>query len=91
MGNQLAQPQKLQPEHLAELPKVVMKDSLGKYPWLRGCLVEIVYCFCFTLIHFLKIPGNGRFLKTVSCVHDDGGLVVVKVSMYVILKVSYNS
>lgn len=29
MGNQLAQPQKLQPEHLAELPNVVLKDTLG--------------------------------------------------------------
>ncbi len=29
MGNQLAQPQRLQPEHLAELPNVVLKDTLG--------------------------------------------------------------
>ncbi|KAK9863176.1 hypothetical protein WJX84_011949 [Apatococcus fuscideae] len=51
MGNQLAQPQRLQPEHLAELPNVVLKDTLG----------------------------GGRFLKTLLCVHDEGGLVVVKV------------
>ncbi len=30
MGNQLSQPQKLQPEHLAEVPKVVLKENLGK-------------------------------------------------------------
>ena len=29
MGNQLSQPQKLQPEHLAEVPKVVLKENLG--------------------------------------------------------------
>ncbi|BDA42626.1 probable phosphoinositide 3-kinase regulatory subunit 4 [Coccomyxa sp. Obi] len=51
MGNQLSQPQKLQPEHLAEVPKVVLKENLG----------------------------GGRFLKTLLCLHDDGGLVVVKV------------
>lgn len=38
MGNQLSQPQKLQPEHLAEVPKVVLKENLGKahlnqMPW----------------------------------------------------------
>ena len=26
------------------------------------------------------ILGGGRFLKTALCVHDDGGLVVVKVA-----------
>lgn len=30
MGNQLSQPQKLQPEHLAEVPKVVLKENLGR-------------------------------------------------------------
>ncbi len=30
MGNQLSQPQKLQPEHLAEVPKVVLKENLGE-------------------------------------------------------------
>lgn len=34
MGNQLAQPQKLQAEHLAEVPKVVLKDNLGMLPCL---------------------------------------------------------
>ena len=29
MGNQLAQPQKLHPEQLAELNNVVLKDTLG--------------------------------------------------------------
>ncbi|KAK9817197.1 hypothetical protein WJX72_010933 [[Myrmecia] bisecta] len=51
MGNQLAQPQRLQPEHLAELPNLVLKDTIG----------------------------GGRFLKTLLCVPDEGGLVVVKV------------
>ena len=31
MGNQLSQPQKLQPEHLAEVPKVVLKENLGEH------------------------------------------------------------
>ena len=30
MGNQLAQPTKLQPEHLAELDDVVLKTMLGE-------------------------------------------------------------
>jgi hypothetical protein len=30
MGNQLAQPQKLQPEHLAELTDVTLQDMLGE-------------------------------------------------------------
>ena len=29
MGNQLTLPQKLQPEHLAEVPKFVLKENLG--------------------------------------------------------------
>ena len=29
MGNQLAQPQKFQPEHLQELPNVVYKQTFG--------------------------------------------------------------
>ncbi len=32
MGNQLAQPQKLQPEHLAELNDVTLQDMLGARP-----------------------------------------------------------
>lgn len=31
MGNQLAQPQKLQPEHLAELNDVTLQDMLGAH------------------------------------------------------------
>jgi len=30
MGNQLTLPQKLQPEHLAEVPKFVLKENLGE-------------------------------------------------------------
>ena len=37
MGNQLAQPQRLQPEHLAELPNVVLKDTLGKFYVIDPC------------------------------------------------------
>lgn len=33
MGNQLAAPQRLQPEILSELPNVVLKDSLGETGW----------------------------------------------------------
>ena len=29
------------------------------------------------------VAGGGRFLKTLVCLHDDGGLVVVKVPFYV--------
>ena len=38
MGNQLSQPQKLQPEHLAEVPKVVPKENLGAYRCILGLL-----------------------------------------------------
>ncbi len=30
MGNQLTLPQKLQPEHLAEVPKFVLKENFGE-------------------------------------------------------------
>ncbi|MEW5304986.1 MAG: hypothetical protein WDW36_007558 [Sanguina aurantia] len=53
MGNVLAQPAKLQPDLLSEIPNVVLKDTLG----------------------------GGRFMKTLLCVHDEGGLVVVKVTL----------
>ena len=36
MGNVLAQPLKLQPEHLAELPNVVLKDTLGAWVNVGG-------------------------------------------------------
>ncbi len=29
----------------------------------------------------LDAAGGGRFLKTLLCLHDDGGLVVVKVRL----------
>jgi hypothetical protein len=29
--------------------------------------------------HLFCPPGSGRFIKTLLCVHDNGGLVVVKV------------
>ncbi|KAG2443160.1 hypothetical protein HYH02_009570 [Chlamydomonas schloesseri] len=51
MGNVLAQPVRVPVDVLADLPGVVMKDTMG----------------------------GGRFLKTLLCMHDSGGLVVVKV------------
>ena len=36
MGNQLTLPQKLQPEHLAEVPKFVLKENLGEGSVLPG-------------------------------------------------------
>ncbi len=79
MGNQLAQPQKLQAEHLAEVPKVVLKDNLGAFsclccPWYVVSVGRAhTSCMCAR-------PGGGRFLKTLHCIHDDGGArVVVKV------------
>ena len=36
MGNQLTLPQKLQPEHLAEVPKFVLKENFGKFMLLRN-------------------------------------------------------
>ncbi|GIL95346.1 hypothetical protein Vretimale_1391, partial [Volvox reticuliferus] len=51
MGNVLAQPVRVPVDPLADLPGVVLKDTLG----------------------------GGRFLKTLLCLHDSGGLVVVKV------------
>ena len=36
MGNQLTLPQKLQPEHLAEVPKFVLKENLGKFMLLMN-------------------------------------------------------
>lgn len=36
MGNQLTLPQKLQPEHLAEVPKFVLKENLGEGSELPG-------------------------------------------------------
>ena len=42
MGNQLTLPLKLQPEHLAEVPKFVLKENLGE-----GCeLPRRMYVMC---------------------------------------------
>lgn len=78
MGNQLAQPARLQPEVLADLQGVVYKETLG------ACIVGGMSASCCRATHSCRClqtntPGGGRFLKTLLCVHDDGGLVVVKV------------
>lgn len=44
MGNQLAQPQKLQAEHLAEVPKVVLKDNLGALEDDFRCSIMLHWC-----------------------------------------------
>lgn len=75
MGNQLAQPQRFQPEHLQELPKVVYKHTLG-----RQCSPDLAEPRTATSSADTKLPsGGGRVLKTVLCIHDQAGLVVVKV------------
>ena len=79
MGNQLSQPQKLQPEHLAEVPKVVLKENLGAHRYnhpLTALLLEGISPRMWN-----ASAGGGRFLKTLLCLHDDGGLVVVKVTL----------
>jgi hypothetical protein len=73
MGNQLAQPSKPPSEHLTELPNVVLKDSLGVCAEAASSMAIVS--------RFPLYPGGGRFLKTLLCVHDEGGLVVVKVRM----------
>ena len=74
MGNQLAQPQKLQPEHLAEIPNVVLKENLGMQ---RSGKKNS--CSGLSNISMPCCAGGGRFLKSLLCVHDEGGQVVVKV------------
>ena len=44
MGNQLTLPQKLQPEHLAEVPKFVLKENLGKGSEVPGSINNISIC-----------------------------------------------
>ena len=36
-------------------------------------------CHCMSLRYATCRAGGGRFFKSALCVHDDGGLVVVKV------------
>jgi hypothetical protein len=49
MGNQLTLPQKLQPEHLAEVPKLVLKENLGELYLLRN--------ICDLCLRALKLSG----------------------------------
>lgn len=44
MGNQLAAPQKPSVEHLAELPNVVLKDTLGEDPLSRPGSRSLLAC-----------------------------------------------
>lgn len=87
MGNVLAQPTKLQLDLLAEVPNVVYKDTLSKWVVRPSCLAELRHsrlslvlgaALTFALV-FVFASDGGRFLKTLLCVHDEGGLVVVKV------------
>lgn len=82
MGNVLAQPlSKAQPAILGDLPVVTLKDTLGAsfqlgcMPLQESCHITGTVAQILTLV----LPGGGRFLKTLLCVHDEGGLVVVKV------------
>lgn len=75
MGNQLSNPRYSQPDSLAELPMpVVFKDNLGEDE--RHRLVLESGC---ALRDRLRLAGGGRLFKTSLCLHDEGGLVAVKV------------
>lgn len=95
MGNVLAQPSRVPADPLADLPNVVLKETLGM---LQRCLQDTLCAgrlVCSSdafevLPHFSEpawptiwqnmycFTGGGRFLKTLLCLHDEGGLVVVK-------------
>jgi hypothetical protein len=82
MGNQLTQPSRLvAAEAIADLGSVTFKDNLGEHsapPTLAWCLpVSASLAKAGQLT--LHAAGGGRFFKSALCVHDDGGLVVVKV------------
>jgi hypothetical protein len=90
MGNQLAAPSKPGVEHAGELLNTVVKETMGEQ-WWRGCAAVGSAAHPRThapldtratpptcTLH--KRSGGGRLLKTLLCVHDNGGLVVVKVS-----------
>lgn len=50
MGNQLAQPQKVQQDHLADVPDIVFKEPLGKFPKLDASAVHYqVYNYTFVI------------------------------------------
>lgn len=50
MGNQLAQPTKLQPEHLAELDDVVLKSMLGAGFGSSANSEDLAECWPFTRV-----------------------------------------
>ena len=73
MGNQLSAPPRFQPEHLQELQKVVFKQSLGgPTSSERGAELPGLH------VTPACAAGGGRFLRTVQCIHDEAGLVVIK-------------
>lgn len=79
MGNQLAvQAARNQPDSVAELPNVVYKDALGRPPVLAGKRDPLLKYWDASPMLDVD-AGGGRFFKSSLCVHDDGGLVVVKV------------
>jgi hypothetical protein len=84
MGNVLAAPLK-QTDFIGELPGVVLRDTLGAsrvISSLDGACAKQILCTCMhtekPLAH-MPLAGGGRFLKTLLCVHDEGGQLVVKV------------
>jgi hypothetical protein len=86
MGNQLAPPSKTGVEHSAELLNVVFKETLGEVAaaWEQQghaytpCPHALLTCA--HLHAWCCLAGPGRLLKSLLCLHDNGGLVVVKVS-----------
>lgn len=94
MGNQLTAPSRLTAaEAVSDLQSVTYKDSLGEGEvavsaaapptlaagsFVRACCL-LPACQCASPYLEICRAGGGRFFKSALCVHDDGGLVVVKV------------
>jgi hypothetical protein len=81
MGNQLAPPSKPGVEHSAELLNAVFKETLGEQlPVFRLCVQGMQAALdAELLLPPCSCAGPGRLLKSLLCLHDNGGLVVVKV------------
>ena len=88
MGNHLATPARPAPaiDLVAEVPNVVFKEALGASGWGWGGVVGW-WAWRAGRGHArpdapphprLSPPGGGRLLKSMLCIHDDAGLVVVK-------------
>ena len=88
MGNQLGVPARPTPDMVAEVPGLVFKEALGECVGeagarqgqrQRGPPTDRPPTHSLSLTH----TGGGRVLKSALCVHDDAGLVVVKVREFV--------